>query len=75
VVGRLRRLLAGGFDQGEYGSKRGGSTAGFAAGTVLPLVAATPKSRPQPPQYLALLVRCRPHFGQKFMRMPYLFRR
>ncbi len=60
------------------GSKRGGSTAGSAASAVLPPVATTPKSRPQLPQYRALLVRCRPHFGQKLMRLPIyldLFRR
>jgi hypothetical protein len=34
------------------------------ADTVLPGIAATPKSRPQPPQYCALLARCRPHVGQ-----------
>ena len=33
--------------------------------------AATPKSRPQPPQYRVLVVRARPHSGQKLMRIPY----
>jgi hypothetical protein len=55
------------------GSGRRDSTAGSAggialagavlAGAVLAAIAATPKSRPQPPQYRASL-RCRPHVGQ-----------
>jgi hypothetical protein len=54
------------------GSKRGDSTSGSAVSVALPPVAAVPKSRPQPAQKRALLVRCRPHFGQKFTGMPYL---
>jgi hypothetical protein len=59
--------VGGGSSMG--GSERGDSTAvsagGIAlAGAELAAITATPKSRPQPLQYRAWLVRCRPHVGQ-----------
>jgi hypothetical protein len=63
-----------GDDSSADRSKCGGAKASSSAGTVLPLIAGMPKSRPQPPQYRVLVTRCRPHVGQKLIGMPYLSR-
>jgi hypothetical protein len=41
--------------------------AGSPAVEVMPLAAGWPKSLPQPPQNRVLVLRCRPHFGQKLI--------
>jgi hypothetical protein len=80
--------LAGGFDQDEGAAaarseqdhdrhedpQRPPAAPALSASAVLPPIAATPKSSPQPPQYRALAARRRPHSGHKLMRKPYLSR-
>ena len=82
-VSWLYRPPGGGGDQSRTGRPDGNRRGRFLGGQVQArrldgrfcrqlrccrAIAATPKSRPQPPQYRDWLIRCRPHVGQKLMR-------